>query len=117
MAKHGTVKRLANNHEDHIAKVYSGVKSPSSGAAVSDAGDIRLSEWLVECKMTGTPGQVPKQIPKMVQDFEKIADEAHGEGRSPMLCLRYYHPESRLSDRNGWIDLTVRLTKDDSELI
>lgn len=116
MAKHGTVKHLANSHEDHIAKVYKGTKSPSSGAAVSDAGDVRILDWLIECKMTGTPGEKPKQIPKIVQDFEKIADEAHAEGRNPMLCLRYYHPNSRLSDKNGWVDLTIRLTEDDAEM-
>lgn len=113
MARHGTVKRLADNHETHIAALYDGIKSPSSGGAASDAGDVRTDTHLIECKLTGTPGVKPKRIPKMIQELEKIADEAHAEGRDPILCLRYYHPDSRLANRDGWLDLSVKLTTDD----
>ncbi len=113
MAKRGTSKWHSMKQEDHIAYVYEGVRSKSSGAAAHDYGDVRTPHGkfcpglLIECKFTMKP---PK---KLRDDFEKNAREAFAEGREPLLCLRWYAPDSFLADREGYVDLSVRLTSDD----
>lgn len=106
-------KGLANAHEEYIAKLFSGKRSRSSGAAAHDAGDVRTSTHLIECKMTGNPGAaVSKPVPTVVRQLEKIAKEAWEEGKTPMLALRYYSPHSVLANANGWIDVTLMLATD-----
>lgn len=103
-----TNKELSVKHEDFIAAAYNGVRSKSSGAAVHDDGDVRNSKDLLEAKVTR------KMIPaKLKKEFEKVAREAWGEGRHPVLCARYYDPDSLLSDHEGFVDFTIRLTSDD----
>lgn len=114
MAKRGTSKRKSVDHEDFLARTYGGKRSASSGAADNDQGDVRTSTLLVEAKVTGGPGQKLKPLPKFVQEFEKIAEEAWSEGREPVLALRYFYPESILADTHGWIDLAVRRVIDDA---
>ena len=82
---------------------------------MSDAGDVRSSDHLFECKMTGHPGG-PEKRPKLLKDFEKIAEEAYAEGRDPVLCLRFWSPSSSLADRDGWVDLTVRRSSEDADI-
>lgn len=108
MARRGSTKRYSVEHEEHIASLYGGSRSRSSGAADNDQGDVRAPHLLIECKMTGRPGDKPKKLPKFVQDFEKITEEAWSEGREPVLALRYFAPNSLLADRQGWVDLAVR---------
>lgn len=113
MAKKGSVKYFSVQHEDHIAKLFHGERSPSSGAAEHDGGDVRSDYILIECKMTGNPGAAAsKPLPKFVREFEKIAKEAWEEGRTPMLALRYWSPDSVLAGPNGWVDLTLLLATD-----
>jgi hypothetical protein len=115
MAQRGTSKRYSVEHEDHIANVYGGKRSRSSGAAVTDAGDVRTSDGqLIECKMTGNVLK-PSQLPTFVQHLEKVALEAWAENKIPALALRYYQPESKLAARDGWVDLIVRPVTDDLE--
>jgi len=109
MARRGTSKRLSVDHEEYIARVYDGRRSASSGGATHDAGDVRCPTLLIECKATMKP---PKKI---LDEFEKIAEEAYAEGRTPALALRYYAPESILSDVDGFVDLMVRTVGDDRE--
>lgn len=52
---------------------------------------------------------------KILDEFEKIAKEAYAEGHTPALALRYYAPESILSDVDGFVDLMVRTVGDDRE--
>lgn len=115
MAKRGTKKARSEEQERYIAKMYGGRRSPSSGAALHDQGDVRAAAdgTLFECKMTGEPGGEPKGG-KLVTDFEKIADEAWAEGREPAVALRFWNPDSVLADPQGWVNLTVRLTNDDA---
>lgn len=105
-------RRLAKEHEDHIAGLYQGRRSPSSGGSVTDKGDVRSEKTLLECKMTGQPGS-PKYA-TLIRRMEKIADEAWEEGREPAVALRYFCPESVLANHNGWVDLVVRIAKDDA---
>lgn len=114
MAKHGTSKALSILHEDKVAKDYNGKRSPSSGGADNDSGDVRTSVDLFECKMTGGPERTNRK-PKLLQTLEKITEEAYSEGRKPVLALRYFDTESILSDTDGWIDLIVRPLGDDAQ--
>lgn len=113
MASRGSKKWYSIQHEDFVATRYEGVRSPSSGAAEADSGDVRTSEELFECKMTGHPGRQPKRKSTMVRLMEKIADEAWEEGKNPALAYRYFDPSSNLSDKDGWVDLVVRRLGDD----
>jgi Holliday junction resolvase len=107
MANRGTVKALSVDHENYIAQVFDGRRSPSSGASVTDPGDVKTEKYLIECKMTKAETK-----PVYLQQFEKIAQEAWEHSKEPMLALRFYQPDSPLADRNGWIDLVMMLASD-----
>lgn len=111
MARRGSVKALSVEHEEYIADLFGGRRSPSSGGALHDPGDVRAAPYLIECKMTGTPAETSKKS-KLAKDFEKIAQEAHPEGLDPMLALRYYDEDSPLANREGWVDLVVMRASD-----
>lgn len=107
-------RQQAINHESFIARSYGGRRSPSSGAAISDKGDVlvRSDGSLFECKASGSPGS-PKR-PKIIKDLEKVATEAYEEGREPALALRFFNPDSILADKTtGYVDVVVRLVGDD----
>jgi hypothetical protein len=114
VAKRGSKKALSIEQEEYIAKIYGGKRSPSSGAAVTDAGDVKTSTELFECKYHGSPESPPKLKSALLRHMEKVADEAYETGRDPVVALRYYAPDSKLA-KEGWVDLTVRLTRDDAE--
>lgn len=80
---------------------------------MTDQGDVRTSECLIECKHTGTFDKPAKSISIKLGDLEKIADEAWSEGKEPVLCLGIYAPDSVLADSEGEVNLTVRLMGDD----
>lgn len=113
MAKRGTVKRKSVEQEDFIAAQYHGRRSASSGAAVTDPGDVRTETSLIECKVMGNPEESIKR-PGFARDMEKITEEAWSENRIPRLAIRWYDPESILADRNGWCDVVVKRVVDDS---
>jgi hypothetical protein len=112
MAVRGSTKAHSVTQEEFIADAYDGKRSASSGAADNDQGDVRAARQLFECKVTGGPGK-PKTS-KLLQDMEKVAEEAWSEGREPVVALRFFNPESKLANSDGWVDLTVRLMSDDS---
>lgn len=115
MAKRGTSKRKSVDQEEWIARLYSGTRSPSSGAADTDQGDVRTAHSLIECKVTGEPGKELKpQLPRFVRWLEKVALEAWSEGREPALALRYFDPDSSLANLDGWVDVVVRTAAEDS---
>lgn len=111
MARKGSSKELSVRHEEWVAKYFGGKRSKSSGGAGHDSGDVRTPNWLIECKMTGNPLK-PSRLPKFAQQFEKIANEAYQEGSRPMLALRWYVPDSKLADSDGWVDLIVLRPED-----
>ncbi len=113
MAPRGTVKRSSVEHEEFIAHLYFGKRSPSSGAAVGDQGDVRTPDDLVECKMTGEFQRPARSISVKLDDIEKIADEAWSEGREWALALRIYCPDSPVADKAGFVDMMVRPLRDD----
>lgn len=111
-----TNKEKSKLHEEWIARIYDGVRSRSSGASATDKGDVRVSssKTIFECKVTGTPGE-PSKYTTLIRHFEKVADEAWAENKSPAVALRYFCPDSPLAAHDGWIDFTVRLTHEDAE--
>jgi hypothetical protein len=117
MAKRGTTKAYSIEQENFVASRYGGTRSPSSGAADNDNGDVRVraDSTLLECKYTGSPSHPLKRKPTILSQFEKIHDEAAHEGRHPALALRFYSPDSPLADYKGWVDLVVRHLGDDVE--
>jgi hypothetical protein len=117
VARRGTSKRRSQDQEAYVAKMYDGRVSPSSGAAVTDPGDVRTYSHLIECKQTGEYGKEKRSMSVKLDDFEKIADEAWSESRVPMMALRIYSPESVLADDDGNVDLAVRLVTDDEPLV
>lgn len=116
MAKRGSKKALSVEHEKFVAKAYGGRRSPSSGAADHDQGDVRAAAdgTLLECKYKGSPAEPLKSKPSLLTIMEKVADEAWAEGKEPAVALRYFWPDSPLANRDGWVDLTVRITNDDA---
>jgi len=111
MAKRGTSKNISLKQENDLAEWYKGRRSPTSGAASGDRGDVRTKHTLIEAKVTGGPGN-PKRA-SWVKIFEKIAEEAWLEGRDPALAFRFHDPESILANQNGEIDFVIRLVRDD----
>ncbi len=98
-----------------MAQMYGGRVSPSSGAAVTDEGDVHTKYELIECKHTGAPTKPAQSISVNLRVLEKIVDEARETGKVPGLALRMYNPDSGLADRDGMIDIMVRLMPDDLE--
>lgn len=117
MASKGTKKYYSEKHENHVATLYKGRRSKSSGAAVTDGGDITDPDTRWECKYKGSPSEPLKSKPTILSQMEKIADEAWEVNLEPALALRFYWPDSVLADKDGWVDLSVRLMSDDAQII
>lgn len=113
MAKRGTVKRKSLDQENWIAARYNGRRSASSGASLTDPGDVRTDTYLIECKVMGEP-EKPIKRPAFAKQFEKITEEAWSEGRIPALAIRWYDPTSLIADKDGWCDVIVKRVVDDS---
>lgn len=113
MAKPGSTKWLSIRQEEKVAKHYGGKRSPSSGAAIVDQGDVRTSDRLIECKHVGTFDKPAKSVSIKLADLEKIADEAWSEGKQPGMVLSLYAPDSVLADKDGEVNIAVRLMVDD----
>lgn len=121
MALRGTKKARSIAQEDRVAELYNGVRSPSSGGADNDQGDVRTSTQLIECKYSGGPEQDRAREGKgeevrrsqLLRVFEKITLEAWTEDREPVMAIREWAPESKLANKDGWVDLTVRLQHED----
>lgn len=112
MAKRGSKKYRSVEQENHVAKKIGGVRSPSSGAADKENGDVKNNTYIVECKTTGEFDKPAKSISLKLSDLEKIADEACIEDRIPVMALRIYNPGSPLADADGNIDVMVNLLTD-----
>lgn len=115
MAKPGTRKWFSLRQEKKVAKLYGGTVSPSSGAAITDSGDVYIPNHgnLCECKHAGTFEKPAKSISLKLEDLEKIADEAWERGLEPMMVLSMYAPDSVLADKDGEVNVSVRLMRDD----
>jgi hypothetical protein len=115
VAERGTSKERSERHESFVAAAYKGRRSPSSGAAVHDPGDVRTPHQLIECKTTGGP-EKPSTLPVFVQHLEKVCLEAWEEGREGAVALRYYAPTSKLANLDGFVNVVVRQLLADVDL-
>lgn len=105
-----TTTARAQKHENYIAKMYSGRRSPSSGASWSDRGDVRVTirdefDYTAECKTTEK-----KSFSIKLDTWNKIVEEAQEQGRRPCMFVRF----ELESGKN--IDLVVRSIHDDLEM-
>lgn len=114
MPKRGSTRAVGRDHEDYVAVLYSGKVSPSSGGHVTDPGDVRVEDdnTLFECKSRGNPEKFAKST--MITQMEKVTQEAYEENKEPALALRFFNPDSHLSGKDGFVELTVRLSRDDA---
>lgn len=112
MAKRGSKKALADQHETYIARLYGGERVVNSGQTDKNKGDVKTPDHLVECKMTGEPGKEARS--SLITRMEKIADQAWEESLEPMLALRFFMPESVLASGEGYVDVTLKLSDADA---
>jgi hypothetical protein len=119
LAARGSTKDLSVRQEERVARAYGGVRSPSSGGAATDRGDVRVASNgdLFECKHKGTFDRPARSISVKLDDFEKLFDEATSEGKDAVMALSLYAPGSVLANSEGFVDLTVRRMADDAELV
>jgi Holliday junction resolvase len=105
-----TTTLRAQNHENYIAKMYNGRRSPSSGASWADRGDVRFDisdfHFTAECKTTGK-----KSFSIKKETWDKIVEEAQEQNRRPCMFIRFEDESGRM------IDLVVRSIHDDLEMI
>jgi Holliday junction resolvase len=105
-----TTTARAQKHENYIAKMYKGRRSPSSGASWSDRGDVRFDienyKFTAECKTTEK-----KSFSIKKDTWNKIVEEAQEQDRRPCMFVRF-------EDESGnTIDLIVKSIHDDLEMV
>jgi hypothetical protein len=115
MAKAGTSKQRSLDQENFISKLFRGRRTLASGASAHDPGDVVTEDELFECKQKGGAEKHATSMSVNLKIIEKTADEAWSIGKVPVLALRMYAPTSVLADRDGHVDLVVRLATDDAE--
>lgn len=103
-------KQHSREHEEYIAKTFSGKRSPSSGASIREKGDIITETHIIECKLKGSPGNPVGST--LVKQMEKVYNEALEVDKWPLVALRFYNPKSPLANHNGYIDLAITLVDD-----
>jgi Holliday junction resolvase len=105
-----TTTARAQKHENYIAKMYNGRRSPSSGASWADRGDVRFDisdfQFTAECKTTEK-----KSFSIKKETWDKIVEEAQEQNRRPCMFIRFEDETGRM------IDLVVRSIHDDLEMI
>jgi Holliday junction resolvase len=106
-----TTTSMAQKHENYIAKMYGGRRSPSSGASWSDRGDVRITirddfAFTAECKTTEK-----KSYSIKLDTWNKIVEEAQEQNRRPCMFIRF-------EDESGkqLADLVLRSIHDDLEM-
>ena len=82
--KPDSVKKKANNNEKKLAKKLGGFNQPCSGAIAGHEGDIKTAEYLYDDKMTKH-----MSISLKYEDLQKLAKEALGLSREPVLILTF----------------------------
>lgn len=104
MARPRTKKAKSIEQEEYVADLLGGRRTPSSGAADNDKGDILTPENLVEAKYTEN-----KSVSLKRETWEKIHHEAWGRGRRPAMAIRFRDEKN--------LDLVVLSLNDYTELL
>lgn len=112
LADRKLIKEHSRAHEEFVARVISGRRSPSSGASIYDDGDVDSTDFIVECKMSGNPDKPSKSVSLKLADLEKVFDEASLNKKTPLMALRIYNPDSLLADHKGNVDLICMRAQD-----
>ena len=55
--KKNNTRYFSNKQEKHVAKAVGGKQTANSGATMFSKGDVRLNDWLLECKTKTSPSQ------------------------------------------------------------
>ena len=106
-----TTTAMAQKHENYIAKMYNGRRSPSSGASWADRGDVRFTikndyDFTSECKATEK-----KSYSLKLETWEKVVEEAAEQNRRPCMFIRFELESGKT------VDLVVRSIHDDLEML
>lgn len=108
MARRGTSKFRSLEQEHAVGAAYHGYVSPSSGAADTDAGDVRTFNSLIECKTTGHEGEEKRpSLNQILAWLEEITGQAWEEGKAPVVALRIYAKGHPLARPDGQLDLAI----------
>ena len=78
MGKIRPTRYYSKKQENAVAKAIGGKRTANSGATRFDKGDVRLDDWLIECKTKTQPSQ-SMSIKK--EWLTKNEDEAFGTGK------------------------------------
>lgn len=76
--------KVWQEHEKDTEDVVSGKRTPGSGSKAHSKGDVRSSEYLVECKSTERLSMSFK-----LAWLEKITSEAADAGKIPLVSVRF----------------------------
>jgi hypothetical protein len=93
MAARGTTRALSDRHEEFLAKLIDGRRTPGSGNGFANQADVRGDHrrqhyaFALDGKATEA-----KSITVKLSDWEKIVEQSHDE--IPGLALRFYHDGS-----------------------
>jgi Holliday junction resolvase len=104
----GTPKK----HEERIADHVNGRRQPGSGASDYAKGDVKASNFLIECKMTGKAS-----IRVTGHWLAKITKEAMAAGKEPALAIEIAGHDDPVLERD-WVMVPMSVFKrfaDESE--
>jgi len=87
------MQRLCDIHEEDIAEFFDGKRIKASGALWYAKSDVDAERYRIECKCTEADCY---RITENVLD--KIYLESLNVGKTPLLCIRFYHSRRDYSD-------------------
>tara|TARA_B100000809_G_C15104250_1_gene518104 strand:+ start:268 stop:615 length:348 start_codon:yes stop_codon:yes gene_type:complete len=91
-----SVKKKSTADENRIAKEFGGHRQPASGAISGLKGDVITESFLIEHKFTEKGSfSITRGL------LSKIVREAYGEGRVPLLCIKFDSTPAGLE--NEWV--------------
>lgn len=72
------------SQERSVAKLFGGRRLPGSGSSWRAPHDVKSPDNLIECKYTDHTTYVLR-----VSDWKKLADNAHNQGRDPIMVISF----------------------------
>ena len=95
-----SIKAQTLEHEQELADRLQGKRQPASGATPEHKGDVKLHNFLLDSKETGSATLILTG-----QDLTKITREANGEGRKPGLIVSIAKVPRTVSQE--WVLITI----------
>lgn len=87
---------FVRNQEEKAAELVGGKRHAGSGSQKFRKSDASSSEYQVECKQTEK-----ESLSLKLEWLEKIAQEAEGRGREPLLHVRFLSAEEHVG--RDWV--------------